>query len=553
MTTPGNRSRRSRLRDDDYSGGLGRQRRYKGQTYYFCNEGCLERFGSEPEAFVGDAPRDRSTCRRRDLRLPDGSRGPAGRPGRLSRSAAWRSSRTCSTPAGTRTEWTCPMHPEIVRDAPGACPICGMALEPRTVALDEAPNPELVDMTRRFWVGARSRLPLLVARDGRHAARPRRSSGCWRPARSSWVQLVLATPVVLWGGWPFFVRGWQSVVNRSLNMFTLIALGVGVAYVYSVVGDAVARVSSRTSFRDAAGEVGVYFEAAAVIVTLVLLGQVLELRARSQTGAAIRALLGLAPKTARGIATTGRERGRAARAGASSATGCACGRARRVPVDGVVLEGRAPSTSRWSPASRSRSRRRAATASSAARSTAPAALVMRAERVGADTLLARIVAHGRRGAAQPRADPAAGRRRVAATSCRRSSPSRSSRSSSGRSSGPSRGWRTRSSTRSRCSSSPARARSGWRRRCRSWWRPGKGATAGVLFRNAEALEMLRKVDTLVVDKTGTLTEGKPRLVAVAAVAGYDEARCCCGSPRASSAAASIRSRPRSSRARRSAA
>src|SRR4029453_12895164 len=195
------------------------------------------------------------------------------------------------------TEWTCPMHPQIVRDAPGSCPICGMALEPRTVVVGEGPDPELVDMTRRFWIGLVLTLPLLAFVMGDML--PGQPLRHLIPGRvSAWLQLVLATPVVLWAGWPFFERGWVSIVNRSLNMFTLIALGTGMSYVYSVVGT-LAPALFPASFRTHGGEVGLYFEAAAVITVLVLLGQVLELRARSQTSSAIRALLRLAPPTAR--------------------------------------------------------------------------------------------------------------------------------------------------------------------------------------------------------------------------------------------------------------
>ena len=204
-----------------------------------------------------------------------------------------------------RTEYVCPMHPEVVRNEPGNCPICGMALEPKTASAGEEPNPELADMKRRFWVSLALTIPVLIAAMGamipgqplQHMA----SQRTW-----TWVEFLLGSPVVLWGGWPFFVRGWRSIVNRSLNMFTLIGLGVSVSYVYSVVAALAAR-SISGGVPDAAGNVAVYFEAAAAIVTLVLLGQVLELRARSQTGAAIKALLGLAPKTARLVREDGSE------------------------------------------------------------------------------------------------------------------------------------------------------------------------------------------------------------------------------------------------------
>jgi Cu+-exporting ATPase len=237
-----------------------------------------------------------------------------------------------------------PHAPEIIRDGPGSCPICGMALEPLTITAEEPENEELRDMTRRFWTGVALTVPTLAI--GMADVIPGRPlERLLSPAAATWTQLVFATPVVLWGGWPFFVRGWQSVVNRSLNMFTLIALGVGVAYVYSVVAT-LAPGLFPPSFRTESGTVGVYFEAAAAIVTLVLLGQVMELRARSHTGAAIRALLGLAPKTARQIHADGREEdvplehvhpGYRLRVRPGE----------KVPVDGVVLEGRVRSMNRW--------------------------------------------------------------------------------------------------------------------------------------------------------------------------------------------------------------
>src|SRR5687768_2493309 len=228
---------------------------YKGHDYFFCAPGCKAKFDAAPERYLQPAVAPQ----------------PA-------------------PPAGGKTEWTCPMHPEIVRDAPGSCPICGMALEPRTVTLEEGPNPELADMTRRFWISAALSAPLLV--------------GAMAGVLPPWLELALATPVVLWGAWPFFERAWSSVVNRSLNMFTLIGLGVAVAYGYSVVAT-IAPQLFPPGFRDGMGEVGVYFEVASVIVTLVLLGQVLELKARGQTSAAIRTLLGMAAKTARRLRTDG--------------------------------------------------------------------------------------------------------------------------------------------------------------------------------------------------------------------------------------------------------
>ncbi len=242
-----------------------------------------------------------------------------------------------STALATRTEYVCPMHPEIVQAEPGSCPICGMALEPRSVsAAQEEANPELADMSRRFWVSVMLTAPILVSAMAEMIRAP-----SVQAALSShlitWIQLTLATPVVLWGGWPFFQRGSASIVNRSPNMFTLIAIGTGMAYVYSIVATLVPS-SFPDSFRTPAGEVGVYFEAAAVIITLVLLGQVLELRARSQTSSAIKALLGLAPKTARRV----REDGTEADISLDQVRSGDRLRVRpgeKIPVDGVVLEG----------------------------------------------------------------------------------------------------------------------------------------------------------------------------------------------------------------------
>jgi len=274
---------------------------HAGHSYMFCSARCREKFSVEPARYVVASPQGRALA------------------------------------AAGEVLWTCPMHPQIVRKEPGNCPICGMALEPMTPTAGETENPELRAMTRRFWVGVALSLPLLAIAMAEHFNKAALDA-LIAPRLLVWVQLILGTPAVLWGGWPFFARGWASVVSRRLNMFTLIALGTGVAYVYSLVA-ALAPGIFPASFRDVDGQVPLYFEAAAVIVTLVLLGQVLELRARSQTSSAIRALLDLAPKRARRLRDDGSDEdipledvipGDRLRVRPGE----------KVPVDGVVLEGR---------------------------------------------------------------------------------------------------------------------------------------------------------------------------------------------------------------------
>ncbi|HEU4692485.1 MAG TPA: heavy metal-binding domain-containing protein, partial [Vicinamibacterales bacterium] len=276
---------------------------YKGQTYYFCSQSCIEQFRATPEAFLGDRSTPATPAdMEREYTCPMDPEVRQKGPGACPKCGM--ALEPVDVAPVTKTQWTCPMHPEIVRDAPGACPICGMALEPRVVTIEES-NPELDDMTRRFWWSSAITIPMLAFMISEFL--PGRPLQTLLPhGWMNWIQLALATPVVLWGGWPFFVRGWASVVNRHLNMFTLIALGVGAAYAFSVIATLAPGVFP-DSFR-IMGEVAVYFEPAAVIVVLVLLGQVLELRARSRTSSAIRNLLGLAPKTARRIEADRTER-----------------------------------------------------------------------------------------------------------------------------------------------------------------------------------------------------------------------------------------------------
>jgi Cu+-exporting ATPase len=417
-------------------------------------------------------------------------------------------------------EYVCPMHPQILRNAPGNCPICGMPLEPKEPSAVEQQNPELADMQRRFWISLALTIPVFIAAMGemipgqplQHLARQR----TW-----TWVELVLATPVILWGGWPFFVRGWHSIVNRSLNMFTLISLGVSVTYGYSLVAVLAPGVFP-ASFRDAGGNVAVYFEAAAVIVTLVLLGQVLELTARSQTGSAITSLLGLAPKTARLVRENESETDvplEQVQVGANL-------RVRpgeRVPVDGVVVKGTSTvdeSMITGEPIPVEKKTRDRVTGATV---NGTGTLVMRAERVGSETLLAQIVrmvseAQRSRAPIQKLADKVAGyfvpivvgASILTFIAWALVGPE------------PRMAHALIAAVSVLIIACPCAL--GLATPMSIMVATGKGATMGVLFKNAEAIEFMRKVDTLVVDKTGTLTEGKPKLVALKPAAGFDESR-----------------------------
>jgi P-type Cu+ transporter len=420
--------------------------------------------------------------------------------------------------AGPRTKWTCPMHPQIVRDAPGSCPICGMALEPRTAGAVEGPDPELVDMARRFWIGLVLTLPLLAFVMGDMLpGQPLRHLIAGQV--SAWLQFVLATPVVLWAGWPFFERGWASIVNRSLNMFTLIALGTGMAYVYSVVGTLAPQLFP-ASFRTHGSEVGLYFEAAAVITVLVLLGQVLELRARSQTSSAIKALLRLAPPIARRLQPNGTEEdvplehvqvGDRLRVRPGE----------KIPVDGVVLEGRSAVDESMVTGESMPVEKTADSRVIGGTVNATGGFVMRAERVGSETLLAQIVhmvgeAQRSRAPNQRLADvvsswfvPIVVLVAVASfVAWAIWGPE------------PRLAYGLVNAVAVLIIACPCAL--GLATPMSIMVGTGRGALAGVLIRNAEALEILEKVDTLVVDKTGTLTEGHPRLRAVLTVADAPE-------------------------------
>ncbi|MGE0259255.1 MAG: heavy metal translocating P-type ATPase [Alphaproteobacteria bacterium] len=445
---------------------------YAGREYFFCGARCRERFVAEPERFLGGTP----------AHPPEAAEGAL---------------------------WTCPMHPEIVRAGPGSCPICGMALEPMTPTAGAESNPELADMTRRFWVGVVLSVPLLVMAMGEHVV-----AGWHQPLTTRtaiWVQLALATPVVLWCGAPFFQRGWQSLVNRRLNMFTLIALGTGVAYLYSLVATAAPGIFP-AAFRAPNGGVPVYFEAAAVIVTLVLLGQVLELRARSQTSSAIRALLDLAPKRARLVAPDGAERD-VDLASVEPGQMLRVRPGEKVPVDGVVIEGMSAVDESMISGEPLPVEKAPGDKVTGATVNTTGGFVMRAERVGGDTLLAQIVAmvaaaQRSRAPIQKLADTVSGWFVPAVVAIAIGAfigwsifgPA------------PAMGFGLLNAVAVLIIACPCAL--GLATPMSIMVGTGRGAQLGVLVRNAEALELLEKVDTLVVDKTGTLTEGRPRLVAV---------------------------------------
>ena len=465
---------------------------YNGTTYYFCSKHCVHRFQENPESFLNKA-----------VAAPQ----PIG----ITRKPP-------AAPARSGTKYTCPMHPEIIRDAPGSCPLCGMALEPLTASLEDEENPELTDMTRRFWIAVALALPVFVL--GMSDLIPGQPLQRLIPMSTlAWIQLVLATPVVLWAGYPFFVRMWQSIVNRSLNMFTLIGLGVGVAYLFSLIAVFAPGIFP-AAFRDHHGNVPVYFEAAAVIVALVLLGQVLELRARSQTGSAIKSLLGLAPKTARRVNEDGQEEdvqldhvhvGDRLRVRPGE----------RVPVDGLVLEGSSTVdesmiTGEPIPVEKQHGDR---VVGATVNNTG--SFVMRAERVGAETLLSQIVrmvaeAQRSRAPIQRLADvvssyfvPAV--MIVAVLTFIVWSiwgPE------------PRMAYGVVNAVAVLIIACPCAL--GLATPMSIMVATGKAALSGILFKNAEAIEVLRKVDTLVVDKTGTLTEGKPRLESVLTNGATDE-------------------------------
>ena len=450
-----------------------------GRAYYFCSAGCRTKFVNDPQKYLG-------------------GREPA--------------------PVAEGTIYTCPMHPQIRQVGPGSCPICGMALEPEIAGTETGPNPELVDMSRRFWIGLVLTLPVLALEMGGHLTNLHMVLG---KNLSNWIQFALGTPVVLWAGWPFFVRGWQSLVTRNLNMFTLIAMGTGVAWLYSVVAVLMPNLFP-AAFRDAEGAVAVYFEAAAVITVLVLLGQVLELRAREATSGAIRALLDLAPRTARRVKDDGSDE-EVALDSVQVGERLRVRPGDKVPVDGVVLEGRSALdesmvTGESMPVTKEKDSRVIGGTINKSGS-----FVMRADKIGRDTLLSRIVqmvasAQRSRAPIQRLADqvsawfvPAVIAVALLAFVV----------------------WAT-FGPEPRFAFGLVAAVSvliiacpcalGLATPMSIMVGVGRGAQAGVLIKNAEALERMEKIDTLVIDKTGTLTEGKPKVVAIAPTAGFDEAK-----------------------------
>jgi Cu+-exporting ATPase len=463
---------------------------HAGQTYHFCSTHCLEKFRTNPVRYLEGPPEP----------MPGLALEPSG-----------------TAPAGSQVEYFCPMDPEVVSDRPGSCPKCGMALEPRTVTAEEGPNPELADMSRRFWVGVVLGLPLLVLAMGDllpgwplHALDMR---------VTNWVQLLLATPVVFWCGWPFFERAWTSVVHRSPNMFTLIALGVGAAYLYSVVAVLAPQVFPEGVA--AGGVVMPYFETAAAIVVLVLLGQVLEVRARSQTSSAIRRLLGLAPKTARVVGPGGAESdlplelvqpGDVLRVRPGE----------KVPVDGVVTEGRSSVDESMLSGEPIPVEKEPGAKVIGGTVNGTGSFLMRAERVGSDTLLAHIVrmvseAQRSRAPIQRLVDQVSGYFVPAVLVISLLTFVL---------------WLLLDPRPDRMAHALVNAVAvliiacpcalGLATPMAVMVGTGRGAEQGVLIKNAEALEILHKANTLVVDKTGTLTEGKPRLAAVEPAEGFPE-------------------------------
>ena len=506
------------------------------KSYYFCCKGCADKFRTAPEQYLNAEVKPASHGHPVPL-VQLGDVKPAATAAQASRGTSYvcpmdpevRQDRPGPCPKcgmalepefpaapSTRVEYTCPMHPQIIRPGPGTCPICGMALEPRTVSAEEE-NPELHDMRRRFWISAALTLPVFtIAMSDFLPGRPLQNLASIRAW--AWIEMILATPVVLWGAWPFFLRGWHSLLSRSLNMFTLIGLGIAVSYTYSVVVTLLPNVFS-DSFRGEGGIVAPYFEAAAVITVLALLGQVLELKARSATGAAIRALLSLAPKTARLVRADGTEIDIPLEQ-VNPGDNLRIRPGEKIPVDGIVIDGSSSVDESMITGEPIPAQKQPGARVTGATVNGTGTLVMRAERVGSDTLLAQIVrivgeAQRSRAPIQKLADVVAGYfvPIVIAISLVTFivwglwGPQ------------PRMAHAIVNAVAVLIIACPCAL--GLATPMSIMVATGKGATLGVLFKNAEAIELLRKVDTLVVDKTGTLTEGKPKLVSVEPLNGYD--------------------------------
>ncbi len=506
------------------------QSQYQGLTYSFCSVGCKNKFDLNPEHYIQSgkemphlqphsvaAPTAAGATKVTNYTCPMHPEVQADRPGSCPKCGMALEPVDLSAMTD-RVEYTCPMHPQIVRDQPGSCPICGMALEPRNVSADSA-NPELVGMTRRFWIGVALTLPLLAVMVS-DVLPGHLLQHLPLGQLLGWIEFALATPVVLWAGWPFFERGWASIVHRSPNMFTLIAIGTGAAYLYSVAA-VVAPGIFPSTFRDMSGNLGLYFEAAAVITVLVLLGQVLELKARSQTSSAIKALLGLAPKTARRISADGKE----ADVALSEIQVGNLIRVRpgeKVPTDGIVIEGRSSVDESMVSGEPIPVEKTEGAKVVGGTINGTGSFVMNAERVGADTLLAQIVkmvseAQRSRAPIQRLADTVASYfvPAVLAASVITFAvwaifgPP------------PQYAHALVNAVAVLIVACPCAL--GLATPMAIMVGTGRGARAGILIRNAEALELFGKVDTLIIDKTGTLTEGKPKLISVVPLPGITEA------------------------------
>ncbi len=491
------------------------QAEYKGKMYYFCSEGCLEKFTKSPELYL-DKEKEKSLTVGRNKR-PEPSMDATQSHGCCSGKHDVSHTVGTAKPKGDNTVYTCPMHPEIEQTGPGNCSKCGMALEPRTVETEEDTS-ELDDMTRRFWISTILAVPVFFSAMAAEF-RPELINGLIEPKIRQWIELLLSTPVVWWGGWIFFKRGWQSIITRNLNMFTLISIGVGIAWIYSFIAVVAPGIFPPDVFNEY-GVVPVYFEAAAVITALVLLGQVLELRARRQTNSAIRLLLGLAPKKARIVHEDGTEEdiplehvkpGDILRIRPGE----------KIPVDGEVIEGESNVdesmvTGEPIPVAKS-----AGDKVIGATVNGNGTLLMRAEKVGADTLLAQIVnmvaeAQRSRAPIQKLADKVAGYFVPAVVLVAiitfivwsQWGPE------------PAIAYAVINAVAVLIIACPCAL--GLATPVSIMVGTGRGAMMGVLIKNAEALEVMEKVDTLVVDKTGTLTEGKPKLVSVIPFDGFNE-------------------------------